>query len=51
METGWNLGPFAAVLKCLNLDKHLLKKQNRNNQTHYYRKQIVGCKRQGVGAV
>ena len=30
METGWNLGPFAAVLKCLNLDKHLLKKQNRN---------------------
>ena len=30
METGWNLGPFAAVLNCLHLDKHLLKQQNRN---------------------
>ena len=23
-ETGWDLGPFAAVLQCLHLDKRLL---------------------------
>ena len=27
-QTGWDLGPFAAVLQCLHLDKPLLKQQN-----------------------
>ena len=27
-ETGWDLGPFAAVLQCLHLDTPLLKQQN-----------------------
>ena len=28
LETGWDLGPFAAVLQCLHLDTPLLKQQN-----------------------
>ena len=27
-ETGWDLGPFAAVLQCLHSDKPLLSQQN-----------------------
>ena len=27
-ETGWELGPFAAVLQCLHLDTPLLDQQN-----------------------
>ena len=47
-ETGWDLGPFAAVLQCLHLDKPLLQQQNtkklygtKNNSVHAQLGQIL----------
>ena len=39
-ETGWDLGPFAAVLQCLHLDKRLLEQQNKRN---YKGVKITAC--------
>ena len=51
LETGWDLGPFAAVLQCWHLDTPLLKLQNtkklygtKNNGVHVHLGQILDQK-------